>query len=247
MLEGQGDVDLVFLEVKLMKRMLQNTRKVNLQTTIELLESRRLLSAAIDSAGTLAITGTNQADELSISLKNGDSSTVVVSENGQTSEFKLSDVTGGVMISGGDGDDHITVDESNGAITLNVTVTGGNGKDVIHGGAGADSIDGGNGKDKIYGQDGNDWLNGGNGRDVVYGDDGDDVVIGGRGRALVDGGAGDDDLYGGQGKDDLTGDTGNDDFEDDKHHHDSNDSGNDDQGDNGLESLMDKNGHKKEK
>ena len=55
-----------------------------LNKDLETLESRRLLSAAINSAGTLVIDGTNNSDYITVSLKHGDSSKLVVSDNGNT-------------------------------------------------------------------------------------------------------------------------------------------------------------------
>src|SRR5438093_970568 len=121
---------------------------------LEALEQRRLLSAAINNQGTLVIDGTNNDDYLTVSLKSGDPTTLVVFDNGNSQEFAVADVTNGISFNGANGDDYIAVDETNGLIDINATVTGGNGQDTIHGGMGDDVIDGDNAKDKLYGQSG---------------------------------------------------------------------------------------------
>jgi hypothetical protein len=65
----------------------------------------------------------------------------------------------------------------------NDTITGGNNKDIIDGGAGAD---------KIYGLNGNDSLNGGAGADHVFGGNGSDTINGGAGNDILSGGLGPD-------------------------------------------------------
>jgi len=179
---------------------------------VETLEQRRLLSAAINSQGTLVIDGTNNNDYLTVSLKSGDATKLVVFDNGNSQEFAIASVTNGISFNGANGDDYIAVDEVNGLIDINATITGGNGQDTIHGGNGDDVIDGDNNKDKLYGQNGDDVLLGGNGVDMIYGDAGDDDILGGRGTDHLNGDVGDDDLDGSQGNDDLHGGAGNDDF-----------------------------------
>jgi Ca2+-binding RTX toxin-like protein len=86
------------------------------------------------------------------------------------------------------------------------------GQDVLHGGGGADVLDGLGGDDLLIGDSGDDVLNGGDGKDRLQGQDGDD---------RIDGGPGNDVLIGdyllrwairrdGDGNDVLTGGAGND-------------------------------------
>ena len=58
---------------------------------------------------------------------------------------------------------------------------GGNGNDMLTGGAGADQLFGGNGNDTLNGGDGNDILFGGNGNDTVVGGKGADTAFLGNG------------------------------------------------------------------
>jgi Ca2+-binding RTX toxin-like protein len=95
-------------------------------------------------------------------------------------------------------------------ITLGKNVNGGNGNDLLNGGAGDDDLSGGNGDDILTAGAGNDTLSGGNGNDILNGDAGNDSLSGGNGDDVMDGGAGNDDLSGGNGDDILIGGTGHD-------------------------------------
>jgi Ca2+-binding RTX toxin-like protein len=103
---------------------------------------------------------------------------------------------------GQDGDDTISLNESQGALPAallfggagNDTLTGGSGNDERFGQAGADTLVGGAGHDLLFGGDGNDTLTGGSGDDQVFGQGGNDVMIWnpGDGSDLFEGGDGDD-------------------------------------------------------
>jgi Ca2+-binding RTX toxin-like protein len=87
--------------------------------------------------------------------------------------------------------------------------------DVIHGGAGNDSIvanGGGYGNDTLYGEGGNDTIEGGMDNDWLYGGNGDDILDGGWGTNYLYGEAGDDALFasGPYGASTLNGGTGSD-------------------------------------
>ena len=79
------------------------------------------------------------------------------------------------------------------------TLTGGNGDDVLNGGAGNDTLLGGNGKDMLDGGAGDDVLLGGNGKDSLIWDNVDSVIDGGNGQdtLVADGGNIDLTTYGG--------------------------------------------------
>lgn len=81
------------------------------------------------------------------------------------------------------------------------THTGNNTADLIHAGAGDDTV---------LGRGGDDTLIGNAGRDTIFGGDGADRVSGGTGQDLLRGGGGDDLLTGDLGADRLFGDRGND-------------------------------------
>jgi len=121
-----------------------------------------------------------------------------------------------VVIKGGDGNDKITVDAN---VTTGVAIHGGEGDDYLQGGAGDDSVRGGAGRDVVYGLGGDDavsggagrdYLDGGRGDDSVKGDSGKDQVIGGRGNDTLAGGSGSDVLAGGAGEDAIDGGSGRD-------------------------------------
>jgi len=74
----------------------------------------------------------------------------------------------------------------------NDTANGGDGNDLICGGAGNDTLNGGNGRDRLLGQGGNDILNG---------DAGNDRLKGGPGKDTMNGGTENDRCIGGPGSD----------------------------------------------
>jgi len=88
--------------------------------------------------------------------------------------------TTGIVVSGGSGDDTISL--GNAALPP-AQLFGGQGNDVLTGGAGAD---------QLFGGIGNDTLNGGNGDDLLVGGAGDDTVVGGKGTDTAFLGAGND-------------------------------------------------------
>jgi Ca2+-binding RTX toxin-like protein len=107
-----------------------------------------------------------------------------------------------ILAFGQDGNDTISLDESNGALPAadlfggngNDTLTGGSGNDELFGQAGADTLNGKGGNDLLFGGDGKDILTGGAGDDQVFGQAGNDIMIwnAGDGSDLFEGGDGDD-------------------------------------------------------
>ena len=107
-----------------------------------------------------------------------------------------------VQVVGLDGNDTISLDESNGALPAanlsggigDDTLTGGSGADVLNGNAGNDTLFGKGGFDQLLGGDGNDTLTGGGADDLVFGENGDDRMIWnpGDGTDLFEGGADND-------------------------------------------------------
>ncbi|MFN5938855.1 MAG: calcium-binding protein, partial [Polaromonas sp.] len=87
---------------------------------------------------------------------------------------------------------------------------GGDGDDVLYGGNGYDTLEGGDGNDWLFGRDGDDVLDGGAGNDNLDGGSGFDVLKGGDGVDWLYGRDGDDSLDGGAGNDYLDGGLGND-------------------------------------
>ena len=85
-----------------------------------------------------------------------------------------------IVATGGNGNDTISLDETNGLLPA-AKLFGGNGNDVLSGGAGADQLFGGNGNDTLNGGSGDDSLDGGNGNDTVVGGKGTDTAFLGAG------------------------------------------------------------------
>ena len=101
---------------------------------------------------------------------------------------------------GGDGDDHIYIDEN---VTSDVEFHGGPRNDVfIYEGKGTAYLYGDDGDDYIVTESDTAYIEGGAGRDYI--------VHNGSGQAFIDGGADEDQLYGGPGNDVIRGGSGND-------------------------------------
>ncbi|GIH04008.1 hypothetical protein Rhe02_20750 [Rhizocola hellebori] len=112
-----------------------------------------------------------------------------------------------LTIRAGAGNDEVTVDPGT---RLNLSITGGEGRDILRGGGGDETLVGGDGRDQIYGGAGADRLSGGAGRDYLEGQAGNDRISGGMGNDTAYGLGGDDRLVGGEGRDYLEGGRGND-------------------------------------
>jgi len=95
----------------------------------------------------------------------------------------------------------VRIEGDDAVLTLGKDIDGGNGGDILVGGAGDDRLDGGNGVDDLTGGAGADTLVGGNGVDLLQGGVGDDLLQGDNGGDSLVGGAGADTLVGGQGPD----------------------------------------------
>ncbi len=124
--------------------------------------------------------------------------------------------TGEVIVFGLNGNDTISLDETNGALPKanlfggagNDVLTGGSGTDQLFGEAGNDTLLGKGGDDFLFGGAGNDVLTGGVGNDQVFGEAGNDRMIWnpGEGTDLNEGGAGNDtvEVNGGNGAEVFT-------------------------------------------
>jgi Ca2+-binding RTX toxin-like protein len=189
---------------------------------IDLLESRRLLTATLAANGTLTVLSTNTADTITTSIVGAQFRVV---ENGATQNFSAAKVTK-VLIKGMAGNDTITHGASRPS-----TILGGEGNDDLTGGPGKDSIDGQNKNDTVDGGAGADTLKGGTGEDTVdysgraaavtvtlnnaagdgVADEKDNVfntvenVLGGAGDDVITGSPFNNRLVGGNGNDSLSG------------------------------------------
>ena len=212
--------------------MIQRTKQLWRQClACERLETRHLLtgglSAVLDSAGVLRVTGTDAADfifvyqnasryyvygsadsysassvrEIVIDAKGGND---VVRLDSQIVSSWQAITTPQVTVYGGAGSDTVFGSEGKDLIF------GGDGIDVLFGHGGHDYLDGGADTDYLYGNSGNDTLAGDTGNDILFGQEGADFLIGGDGNDYMLGGAGDDWLDGSRDYDWLLGEEGND-------------------------------------
>ncbi len=145
--------------------------------------------AAVDEPqlenGELTIEGTNANDRLALRLQSGDPAIlqVDVGDDGSADfSFPRAEIAK-ISVDGGNGDDAVRIDESNGVFTdtIATTIDGGNGDDNLVGGAGAGTLRGGNGNDILAGGSGAETLLGGNGNDSIDGNRGNDVALMGNG------------------------------------------------------------------
>lgn len=153
----------------------------------EPMERRMLLSATLDAAGLLTITGTDNNDHIFAYKSDADTLTVVESsktdEGRETTstDFVFADVLS-ILVNAGDGNDAVGVcGGRKRALAIPSTINGGEGNDFIRGGQGADLINGSAGNDYLGGAGGNDTLNGGEGNDRIRGGEGSDNMSGGAG------------------------------------------------------------------
>jgi Ca2+-binding RTX toxin-like protein len=144
---------------------------------------------ALIVGGVLEIIGTRRSEAIEVSVDVVDATKVNVSITGvATQQFNLLDIAAGIRVVGGSGNDLISVV----GLALACELSGGNGRDTLLSGAGADLLLGGNGKDILMALAGIDRLDGGNGKDTLDGGEGDDTIDGGRGLDLLTGGLGAD-------------------------------------------------------
>jgi Ca2+-binding RTX toxin-like protein len=137
------------------------------------------------AGGVLSIEGGNRGDRIAVGLRAGDPAVIQVDigDDGVADlAFPRADVSA-IDLEGGNGDDSLRVDESNGVFTdtIPTTLDGGNGNDRVVGGAGQVTLRGGNGDDDLIGGNGAERIAGGNGNDSVDGNRGNDVAALGNG------------------------------------------------------------------
>lgn len=105
-----------------------------------------------------------------------------------------------IRVNGGDGNDVIALDETNGPLPA-AKLFGGDGNDTLTGGSGGDQFSGQDGSDSLSGRGGNDSLSGGSGNDFIAGGAGNDTLLGGSGDDFLDGDQGADIGFLGAGND----------------------------------------------
>jgi Ca2+-binding RTX toxin-like protein len=156
-------------------------------TSLERLDCRVLPAvSAMFSATQGALTVIGDAQDNIINVSRDAAGTILVNGGAVTVRGGMATVanTKLIQIFGLDGNDTLSLDETNGALP----------KAIIFGGAGDDTITGGSGDDQLFGEAGNDTLFGKGGNDLLFGGAGDDTLTGGKGNDQVFGQAGDDRL-----------------------------------------------------
>lgn len=115
-----------------------------------------------------------------------------------------------IKMDGQDGNDILSLDETNGALPV-ANIMGGNGNDILTGGSANDLLFGQDGNDTLFGKGGNDQLFGGAGNDTLTGGTGTDSVFGeaGNDRMIWNPGDGSDVNEGGDGSDTVEVNGGN--------------------------------------
>jgi Ca2+-binding RTX toxin-like protein len=128
---------------------------------LDALEPRRLLASTLDGAGMLSVDGTSGNDDVSIAISGG---TLTVSLNGATDGTFTAAQVSAIEVSGGAGDDSISL----AGVAIDATLSGGDGNDTLVGGDGTDFLAGNDGNDTFFSANGqSDILDGGNGFDTV--------------------------------------------------------------------------------
>jgi len=154
------------------------------------------------SAGILSVLGTGLNN--TIVLGRNAAGTIVVNGGAVAVKGGPATVANTKLIQafGLDGNDIITIDESNGAMPA-ANLFGGAGNDTLTGGSGGDMLFGQSGNDTLFGKGGNDFLFGGAGNDVLVGGDGNDQMFGEAGNDRMIWNPGDDSdlMEGGEGID----------------------------------------------
>jgi Ca2+-binding RTX toxin-like protein len=143
----------------------------------------------------LRVTGDAAGDDIRLRLS-GDGLRVEVFVNSVLLNSFLHTSFTSIRVDAGGGDDHVHINETNGAFTTTETTTllGGDGNDLVAGGTGAETIRGGAGDDVLWGF---------RGADDIFGDAGDDLINWRSGATLLAPSDGDDTIDGGAGTDTL--------------------------------------------
>jgi hypothetical protein len=169
---------------------------------LEALDERIMLSITSTfsaATGVLTVAGDDLANTIVVSR---DAAGTILVNNGavviQGGQATIAN-TSRILVTGGAGNDALTLDETNGGLPQ-ASLDGGAGNDVLTGGAVAvapgffDTLLGGAGDDTINGGAGAEFINGGTGNDTLFGGAGDDRFSWnpGDGNDAVDGQAGND-------------------------------------------------------
>ncbi len=182
--------------------MKHNTCQLLKNAVLETLEGRQMMSATplVNVAlqnGVLTINSSSNQGAHVVVNSSDNGNQVAVDVDGRHNTFRASQVKT-FNITTGNASDYIYIDPG---IDIPAKIHSGNGNDVIHGGAGNDSIVAGNGNDVIYGKGGDNTIQVGDGNDTLMGDRGNDTLIAGNGNDSLVGGGGTDQISAGNGND----------------------------------------------
>ena len=165
------------------------------------------ITATLASNGTLNITGSKGADDITIQLDSSGTNIQVLQGSTVVSTDLASSVNS-IQINGKGGDDSIAIGAT---VTTRVSITDGGGNDVIVDlGTGQANITAGNGTDAVTVADQKANITVGNGNDIVTAGDGNDVINIGSGNDTIVTGNGNSSIELGGGNSTVTSGTGND-------------------------------------
>ena len=164
--------------------------------------SSDLPQASLNKKGTLIVYCSNDADNVSLSIRAKDNK-LILRDNDFAQSFAPSKVKRAAIFTYG-GDDTVT----NSLPLKGIYADLGDGNDTANGGIGADVFLGGAGDDTLFGNAGNDILVAGDGNDYALGGSGNDDLFGGSGDDTLNGAGGNDRLFGESGVDHLSGGAG---------------------------------------
>jgi hypothetical protein len=162
---------------------------------LESLENRMLLSSVVLSGNSLVFNGDQNGTNTITATLSSDGQTILANIDGNTGSFAVNSVNS-MWVYGGIAGDTVIIDPH---ITVNLTVTCGDGNDyvscgggnsTVYGNGGNDTIIGNGGQNEFHGGAGDDSIVGGSGASRLYGDDGNDTIIGGSGSDVISGGTG---------------------------------------------------------
>jgi Ca2+-binding RTX toxin-like protein len=197
-------------EINMLKRHSSVSSPVAASNVLEPLEARRLLSAVLNDDGVLMFTGRNSAADRDVVRIEREGDELLIFHTHALNEFDLPDrfpleqITR-IEIRLRGGGDRLFVSRSR---VPGVLALGQDGRDILNGGDGDDTLIGGAEHDVIRGFGGNDSISGGGGRDIIRGNGQHDTISGGDDIDSIKGGWGDDRIYGNAGNDVIDGQPG---------------------------------------
>ncbi|NOU51463.1 calcium-binding protein [Pseudoalteromonas sp. JBTF-M23] len=158
------------------------------------------------SSASETFTLTSSGDDLTVTRKQGNSSSCDLFQLSQLSNIKATLGNGNDNYDGS----QVSLTQQIYGDAGNDNINSGSKNDLLYGGAGDDTLSGQGGNDQLHGESGKDILSGGNGDDILKGGDDHDKLFGDGNNDTLFGENGGDLLMGGQGTDILFGGNDND-------------------------------------